>query len=115
VKDLGLDNFKRTLVYIIQGSTPVNEAIVTAGMAWHYVKYSKDPKLADAASFRIALAICRQGDDRRQRTYSADVSRLDRFFGRPLPPWWHRTIAGLSLVWSKRIGDLSILYFLGSR
>ena len=38
VKDLGLDNFKRTLVYIIQGSTPVNEAIVTAGLAWHYVK-----------------------------------------------------------------------------
>ena len=48
VKDLGLDNYKRTLVYITEGSTEVNEAIVAAGMAWHYVKYSKDPKLAEA-------------------------------------------------------------------
>ena len=31
-----------------------------------------------------ALPPCPQGDDRQQRTYSADVSRLDRFFGRPL-------------------------------
>ena len=42
VKDLGLDNYKRTLGYITEGSTEVNEAIVAAGLAWHYVKYSDD-------------------------------------------------------------------------
>ena len=26
----------------------INEAIVSAGLAWHYVKYSDDQKLADA-------------------------------------------------------------------
>ena len=31
VKDLGLDSYKRTLDYITEGSTPVNEAIVAAG------------------------------------------------------------------------------------
>ena len=30
----------------------VNEAIVTAGMAWHYVKYSDDQKLAEAEIHR---------------------------------------------------------------
>ena len=48
VKDLGLDRYKRTLGYITEGSTEVNEAIVTAGLAWHYVKYSDDQKLAEA-------------------------------------------------------------------
>jgi hypothetical protein len=38
VKDLGLDRYKRTLGYITEGSTEVNEAIVAAGLAWHYVK-----------------------------------------------------------------------------
>jgi endonuclease YncB( thermonuclease family) len=38
VKDLGLDNYKRTLGYITEGSTEVNEAIVTAGLARHYVQ-----------------------------------------------------------------------------
>ena len=35
VKDLGLDRYKRTLGYITEGSTEVNEAIVAAGLAWH--------------------------------------------------------------------------------
>ena len=48
VKDLGLDRYKRTLGYITEGSTEVNEAIVAAGLAWHYVKYSDDQKLAEA-------------------------------------------------------------------
>ena len=55
VKDLGPDKYKRTLAYITQEHTPVNEAIVAASLAWHYVKYSKDPKIANA-KFRVRIA-----------------------------------------------------------
>ena len=41
VKDLGLDNYKRTLGYITEGSTEVNEAIVAAGLAWRSAQDAK--------------------------------------------------------------------------
>jgi micrococcal nuclease len=48
VRVTGRDRYGRTLGRISVGATDINHAMVAAGMAWHYEKYSKDPKLAAA-------------------------------------------------------------------
>ena len=48
VKVTGKDRYGRALGQVAAGATDVNRSMVAAGMAWHYEKYSKDPKLAAA-------------------------------------------------------------------
>jgi micrococcal nuclease len=44
----GLDKYGRTLGHVFVDNLWVNLALVKEGMAWHYKKYSADPRLADA-------------------------------------------------------------------
>jgi micrococcal nuclease len=49
IENLGRDRYKRVLGRIITKSgLDASREMVRLGMAWHYVKYSKDPDLADA-------------------------------------------------------------------
>jgi micrococcal nuclease len=49
IENLGRDRYKRILGRITTKSgLDVSREMVRLGMAWHYVKYSKDPDLADA-------------------------------------------------------------------
>ena len=56
----GKDRFGRTLGYVfLQDGTNLNEELLKAGLAWHFIKYNKSPRLAqlvsDARSSRIGL------------------------------------------------------------
>jgi micrococcal nuclease len=44
----GHDRYKRMLAVVKVGETNVNTAMVRAGMAWHFTRYSKDQELAAA-------------------------------------------------------------------
>lgn len=44
----GKDRYQRTLGNVFIGRSWVNLAMVEQGLAWHYVKYSKDEKLSAA-------------------------------------------------------------------
>jgi len=44
----GKDRYGRSLGYLYVGDDWVNEDLLTAGLAWHYVKYNKDTRLAEA-------------------------------------------------------------------
>ena len=44
----GEDLYKRTLSKILLGAQDVNLSMVRDGFAWHYSKYSKDKKFAEA-------------------------------------------------------------------
>ena len=69
------DRYHRTVAVVrLEDKTHVNEAIVRAGYAWHYVRYApKDKALAEAeAAARAAKRGLWTGDD-------------------PIPPWdWRR-------------------------
>ena len=54
VRVTGRDRYGRTLGRISVGVTDINHTMVAAGMAWHYEKYSKDPKLAEAQAGAMA-------------------------------------------------------------
>lgn len=45
---LDTDRYDRVIAEIYTGETRVTEALVAAGLAWHYIEYSSDPALADA-------------------------------------------------------------------
>jgi endonuclease YncB( thermonuclease family) len=60
IQTTGKDRFGRTLGYVfLQDGTNLNEELLKAGLAWHFVKYNKSPRLAqlesDARSNRIGL------------------------------------------------------------
>ena len=44
----GKDRYGRTIGTVIAGERSVNLQMVEAGLAWHYLEYSKDPELARA-------------------------------------------------------------------
>ncbi|HEX8547955.1 MAG TPA: thermonuclease family protein [Cytophagaceae bacterium] len=46
VDSIGTDRYGRTIANIICGSINLNQELVKNGLAWHYVKYSKDQVLA---------------------------------------------------------------------
>ena len=48
IKNHGVDLYGRTLGRIICGNLDVNLEMVKRGMAWHFLKYSKEKALADA-------------------------------------------------------------------
>lgn len=48
VKEVGTDRYGRILGRVFVDGVDVNHALVTAGLAWHYVKYSDDESLAEA-------------------------------------------------------------------
>lgn len=48
VKTHGKDRYGRTIGTVIAGERSVNLQMVEAGLAWHYVEYSKDVELARA-------------------------------------------------------------------
>lgn len=48
VKNHGTDPYRRALGRIICGNLDVNLEMVKRGMAWHFLKYSKEKALADA-------------------------------------------------------------------
>ncbi len=48
VHDLGQDKYRRTLARLEVDGQDVAAAMVAAGMAWHYVRYSDDQQLARA-------------------------------------------------------------------
>lgn len=45
---IGIDRYGRTLARVFVGVVDVNLALVNAGMAWRYDKYSKEGALGDA-------------------------------------------------------------------
>jgi endonuclease YncB( thermonuclease family) len=56
----GQDRYGRTLGYIfLQDGTNLNEELLKAGLAWHFIKYNKSPRLSqlesDARLSRIGL------------------------------------------------------------
>ncbi|HMR90624.1 MAG TPA: thermonuclease family protein [Saprospiraceae bacterium] len=60
IQTTGKDRFGRTLGYVfLQDGTNLNEELLKAGLAWHFVKYNKSARLAqlesDARSNRIGL------------------------------------------------------------
>lgn len=48
LQETGKDFFGRTLGVIFLGDRDINRQMVLDGYAWHYLKYSDDPKLASA-------------------------------------------------------------------
>jgi micrococcal nuclease len=48
VRVIGVDQYNRALGHIAIGKIDVNITMVRNGMAWHYVKHSKLPALAEA-------------------------------------------------------------------
>ena len=60
VQKTGVDKYGRTLGYVIlPDSTILNEELLKAGLAWHFVKYNSSPKLSqlesEAKSQKIGL------------------------------------------------------------
>lgn len=51
IVDKGLDKYGRTIGRVYVGSTDVNAALVSQGVAWVYRKYNADPKLLDLETF----------------------------------------------------------------
>ncbi len=56
----GNDRYRRTLGYIfLPDGTNLNEELLKAGLAWHFIKYNKSPRLAqlesDARLNRVGL------------------------------------------------------------
>ena len=43
-----IDRYGRLVARVYVGGDDVSLALVQAGLAWHYTKYSRDPKLAEA-------------------------------------------------------------------
>lgn len=48
VEDSGRDRYGRVLGVVWVGNTNANLLMIQRGLAWHFVKYSKDLKLSDA-------------------------------------------------------------------
>lgn len=48
IEEKGKDRYKRTLANVYVADALVNRRMVEAGLAWHFVKYSKDTSLRDA-------------------------------------------------------------------
>jgi len=46
VRKSGEDRYGRTLAMVYVGDLCLNKELLRQGMAWHYKKYNKDPKLA---------------------------------------------------------------------
>lgn len=40
------DRYRRTIGIVYSGKTNVNEALLQKGLAWHYIKYDKNPQWA---------------------------------------------------------------------
>jgi len=57
VRQTGTDRYGRVLAVVYTDGTDVNLALVRAGMAWHYKKYSSDAKLAAAENTARAAEI----------------------------------------------------------
>lgn len=53
------DRYGRTVAFVFVGDKNLNKELLSAGLAWHYKKYSRDPELAKlefaARSKRIGL------------------------------------------------------------
>ena len=47
VRPVTTDGYGRTIAWIYVGGTCVNEALLQAGLAWHYKRYSSERHLAD--------------------------------------------------------------------
>lgn len=48
IEEKGKDRYKRTLANVYIADALVNRSMVEQGLAWHFVKYSKDTSLRDA-------------------------------------------------------------------
>ncbi len=57
VRQTGTDKYDRVLAVVYADGTNVNLALVQAGMAWHYKKYSSDATLASAENAARAAEI----------------------------------------------------------
>ncbi|MEO6682724.1 MAG: thermonuclease family protein [Ginsengibacter sp.] len=68
----GKDRWKRTIAEVYLGTENINLKMVRNGYAWHYIKYSKDQKLAEA-----------EAEARKHRRGLWNMKD-------PLPPWNHR-------------------------
>ncbi len=44
----GTDKYGRTLAYVIEGETLVNQKMIEKGWAWHFTKYNTEQRFADA-------------------------------------------------------------------
>ena len=51
----GTERYGRTLGDVYADGVWVNQALVRNGLAWHYEKYSDDPRLAEAQAERIGI------------------------------------------------------------
>lgn len=48
IKETAQDRYRRTVAWVYLDNSSLNEALVRAGLAWHYKKYSSDKNLSDA-------------------------------------------------------------------
>ncbi len=65
----GQDRYGRTLGYIfLEDGTNLNEELLKAGLAWHFIKYNKSPHLAQLES-----------DARENRSRSMAAIIIDRY------------------------------------
>ena len=53
------DRYGRTVAFVFVGDKNLNKELLSAGLAWHYKKYSRDPELAklefEARSKKVGL------------------------------------------------------------
>ena len=40
------DRYGRSMAFVFKGDKNLNKELLSAGLAWHYKKYSRDPELA---------------------------------------------------------------------
>jgi len=59
VREIGTDKYGRIIGFVIIGDKNLNKKLLSAGLAWHYKRYSHDPELAkiesEARSSKIGL------------------------------------------------------------
>ena len=71
IKAVDTDRYGRTVGWVFINGQNVNEAIVRAGLAWHYKRYSSDQNLAAAEVAATHDKIGLWADEN------------------PIPPCWH--------------------------
>lgn len=73
LKQIGIDRYGRTLAIVFLDTINVNENMLSAGMAWHFKKYDKNPKWAELEN---------KARDERRGLWKDD---------KPIPPWeWRK-------------------------
>ena len=111
--DRGNDDYGRIIGVCYAGSMEINEAMVAAGMAWAFIRYSKDyvqaERLAQVAGLGIWRAPSQTAWDYRSERWKVEeqqspdgcpikgnISENGHIYHAPWSPWYSRTKIDLS-------------------